>query len=258
MKDTNGPPIIAVRHVDKFFGDFHALEDVSLEVRPTEVVCIVGPSGSGKSTLLRCINHLETIASGEIEVAGELLGYRRHRGALYELKEREVARQRAVTGMVFQRFNLFAHMTVRQNVAHGPRKVLHLTKGDADRRATELVARVGLADKIDSYPSQLSGGQQQRIAIARAVAMEPRVMLFDEPTSALDPELVGEVLAVMQSLADSGMTMVVVTHEMNFARRVGDRLLFMDAGRIIEQGTPEELLDAPKHERTRAFFNAVL
>ncbi|MBX9910738.1 MAG: amino acid ABC transporter ATP-binding protein [Beijerinckiaceae bacterium] len=244
--------------VTKRFGTLAALDDVSLEIAPGEVVCIVGPSGSGKSTLLRCINQLERIDAGAIWVDGELAGYRQDGGRLVELTDRDIARQRLASGMVFQRFNLFAHMTALQNVIEGPVTVLRQPKAAAIAEAEALLARVGLAEKRNAYPSELSGGQQQRVAIARALAMKPRLMLFDEPTSALDPELVGEVLAVMRDLAKSGMTMVVVTHELGFAREVADRVVFMDQGRLVEQGPPAQVLGAPEHQRTRDFIAAVL
>jgi polar amino acid transport system ATP-binding protein len=244
--------------ITKRFGTLAALDDVSLEIASGEVVCIVGPSGSGKSTLLRCINQLERIDAGAIWVDGELAGYRQDGGRLVELTDRDVARQRLASGMVFQRFNLFAHMTALQNVIEGPVTVLKQPKAAAIAEAEALLARVGLAEKRNAYPSELSGGQQQRVAIARALAMKPRLMLFDEPTSALDPELVGEVLAVMRNLAKSGMTMVVVTHELGFAREVADRVVFMDQGRLVEQGPPAQVLGAPQHPRTRDFIAAVL
>jgi polar amino acid transport system ATP-binding protein len=221
-------------------------------------VCLLGRSGSGKSTLLRCINHLEKIDAGRVWVDGELAGYRQVGDTLHELPEREVARKRAQIGMVFQRFNLFAHLTALQNVAEAPMRVRELGRRDALARARALLAQVGLSDKLDAFPAQLSGGQQQRVAIARALAMEPKLMLFDEPTSALDPELVGEVLDVMRRLAREGMTMVIVTHEIGFAREVADLVAFMDAGVIVEHGPPEEVLYRPGHERTRAFLSKVL
>ena len=220
------------------------LRGVSLEVQPGEVLCLLGPSGSGKSTLLRCINHLEKIDAGRVWVDGELVGYRQAGDPLYELREREVARKRAQIGMVFQRFNLFAHMTALENVAEAPMRVRELG-AETRWHGPGLLARVGLSDKLDAFPAQLSGGQQQRVAIARALAMDPKLMLFDEPTSALDPELVGEVLDVMRRLARHGMTMVVVTHEIGFAREVADAVAFMDAGVIVEHGPPEEVLDTP-------------
>ncbi len=234
------------------------LRGIDLEVAAGEVVCLIGPSGSGKSTLLRCVNHLEKVEAGTVRVGGDLIGYRRHGDALHELRPGHVARQRAGIGMVFQNFNLFPHFTVLQNIVEAPVAVRRLSRADAAERARRLVARVGLAGREDAYPRQLSGGQQQRIAIARALAMEPAVMLFDEPTSALDPELVGEVLGVMRDLAESGMTMVVVTHEMGFAREAADRVVFLDEGRVVESGPPAEVLTAPRHERTRAFLDRVL
>jgi polar amino acid transport system ATP-binding protein len=222
------------------------------------VLCLIGPSGSGKSTFLRCINHLEKIDGGELDVDGDLVGYRQSGGKLYELKDREVCAKRAEIGMVFQRFNLFPHMSVLENVISGPVWVKRASAGPSKDRARELLERVGLADKVDSYPNQLSGGQQQRVAIARALAMDPKLMLFDEPTSALDPELVGDVLDVMRDLARDGMTMIVVTHEMGFAREVGDTVVFMDGGVVVEHGDPTEVLTNPQHERTRSFLAKVL
>jgi polar amino acid transport system ATP-binding protein len=221
-------------------------------------MCVIGPSGSGKSTLLRCINHLEKINSGRLEVDGELVGYEQRGAKLYELRERDVARKRAEIGMVFQHFNLFPHMTVLGNIIEAPCRVLRMPKDVAVDRAKGLLAQVGLAGREDSYPRQLSGGQQQRVAIARALAMQPKLMLFDEPTSALDPELVGDVLAVMRDLATSGMTMMVVTHEMGFAREVGDKLVFMDQGVVVEAGAPKDIIANPQHERTKAFLSKVL
>ncbi|MCM4081050.1 amino acid ABC transporter ATP-binding protein [Actinoplanes sp. TRM88002] len=251
--------MIDIRGVDKWYGSHQVLRGVDLQVRQGETVCVIGPSGSGKSTLLRTINHLEDINAGSIEVGGELVGYREHRGRLHELRESEACRQRLGIGMVFQQFNLFPHMTVLDNVAFAPIKVKKQDARAAREYGRELLARVGLADKASAYPSKLSGGQQQRVAIARAMAMRPQVMLFDEPTSALDPELVGEVLAVIKDLATTGgITVVVVTHEMGFAREVSDRVIFMDDGRIVEQGTPEDVLVTPRHERTQAFLAAVL
>jgi polar amino acid transport system ATP-binding protein len=244
--------------VHKSFGRLEVLKGISLEVQPGEVMCILGPSGSGKSTFLRCINHLEKINAGRLWVDGELVGYRQSGDKLYELRDSEVCRKRAEIGMVFQRFNLFPHMTALENVAAGPLCVLKVSKSEAHRRGRELLERVGLADKVETYPSQLSGGQQQRVAIARALAMQPKLMLFDEPTSALDPELVGEVLDVMRQLAGEGMTMVVVTHEIGFAREVGDALVFMDGGVVVESGPPRDVLANPRHERTRAFLSKVL
>jgi polar amino acid transport system ATP-binding protein len=253
-----GNVAVRVVGVEKSFGAFKALHGVDLAVEAGTCTCIIGPSGSGKSTMLRCINHMESIDRGGIWVNGHMIGYRDMGDYLQELSEREIAAQRRDVGMVFQSFNLFPHMTVLQNVTVAPIKVGGLSRSAATERAHELLARVGLADKAGSYPAQLSGGQQQRVAIARALAMRPKVMLFDEPTSALDPELVGEVLDVMRDLARSGMTMVVVTHELGFAREVADHLVFMDKGRIVEEGSPSEVLDQPSHERTRLFLSKVI
>jgi polar amino acid transport system ATP-binding protein len=250
--------MVRAEGVRKSYGHFDALRGIDLEVATGEVMCLIGPSGSGKSTFLRCINHLEKVDAGRLEVDGELVGYRQHGGRLYELRDREVCAKRAEIGMVFQRFNLFPHMTAVENVTLGPVKVKGVGKSEAGERARALLARVGLADKLTAYPNQLSGGQQQRVAIARALAMQPKLMLFDEPTSALDPELVGEVLDVMRGLADDGMTMVVVTHEIGFAREVGDNLVFMDAGAVVESGPPREVIANPQSERTRAFLAKVL
>jgi polar amino acid transport system ATP-binding protein len=250
--------IVTIANVSKIFGNLKALNNVSLSIEPGTVQCIIGPSGSGKSTLLRCINQLEKIDQGAIRVDGELIGYRRVGDELHELTDPEIARQRLVTGMVFQRFNLFNHMTALQNIIEGPLTVLKQPRKQIVAEAMALLERVGLADKRDSYPSELSGGQQQRIAIARALAMKPKLMLFDEPTSALDPELVGEVLNVMRDLAASGMTMIVVTHELGFAREVASDVVFMDKGEIVEQGPPQTVLVAPKQARTRDFIAAVL
>ncbi len=251
-------PMVLARNVRKSYGAFEALRGIDLEVGPGQVMCLIGPSGSGKSTFLRCINHLEKISAGLLAVDGDLVGYRRGGDRLYELKDREVCAKRAEIGMVFQRFNLFPHMTAVQNVCLGPATVKGEDKAVVRERAVALLERVGLADKVDSYPTQLSGGQQQRVAIARALAMQPKLMLFDEPTSALDPELVGDVLDVMKGLARDGMTMVVVTHEMGFAREVADSVVFMDAGVVVEAGTPEQVLGNPQHERTKAFLAKVL
>jgi len=250
-------PLVTIEHVQKSFGHVEVLRDVSLEVREREVVGILGPSGSGKSTLLRCINHLEELDAGEIRVDGVLVGYREHKGRLYELRPKEVAARRRDIGMVFQRFNLFGHMTALENVMEAPLRVLRRPRAQVRQEALEMLDRVGLGHRADVYPSQLSGGQQQRVAIARALAMRPKVMLFDEPTSALDPELVGEVLSVMRQLADEGMTMIVVTHEIGFAREVCDRVVFMADGVVVEQGPPSQVIDAPQHERTRAFLSRV-
>ncbi|MGW0859765.1 amino acid ABC transporter ATP-binding protein [Streptomyces sp. NPDC002690] len=250
--------MVKAEGVHKSYGPAHVLKGIDLEVAPGEVFCLIGPSGSGKSTFLRCINHLEKINAGRLSVDGELVGYREHGGKLYELKDREVALRRRDIGMVFQRFNLFPHMTAVENVMEAPVQVLGLPRAEARARAERLLDRVGLADKAGNFPSQLSGGQQQRVAIARALAMEPKLMLFDEPTSALDPELVGDVLDVMRGLAEDGMTMIVVTHEMGFAREVGDALVFMDDGVVVESGHPRDVLTNPRHERTQAFLSKVL
>ncbi|RDI59998.1 amino acid ABC transporter ATP-binding protein [Microvirga subterranea] len=251
-------PIVVAADVRKAFGSVQALDGVSIEIPAGQVMCIVGPSGSGKSTLLRCINQLERIDSGAIWVDGELIGYRRVGDKLYELTDAEIARQRLTSGMVFQRFNLFQHMTALENIIEGPVTVQKRRRRDAVDEAVALLERVGLGAKRDSYPSELSGGQQQRVAIARALAMKPKLMLFDEPTSALDPELVGEVLSVMRDLASSGMTMIVVTHELGFAREVANEVVFMDRGAIVERGSPQEVLVHPQQQRTRDFIAAVL
>jgi polar amino acid transport system ATP-binding protein len=250
--------MVKAESVHKSYGTLEVLKGVDLELRPSEVMCIIGPSGSGKSTFLRCINHLEKINRGRLWVDGHLVGYRQKGDRLHELSEKEIAAQRADIGMVFQSFNLFPHMTVLENVIEAPCRVKRERKSQARERAEELLRQVGLADKTHAYPNQLSGGQQQRVAIARALAMQPKLMLFDEPTSALDPELVGEVLEVMRTLALSGMSMVVVTHEMGFAREVGDTLVFMDGGVVVEDGTPREVLSNPQHQRTQAFLSKVL
>jgi polar amino acid transport system ATP-binding protein len=250
--------MVSAEGVHKRFGRQEVLRGVTLEVMPGEVLCLLGPSGSGKSTFLRCINHLEKIDCGRLSVDGELVGYRQVGEKLHELRESEVARKRAEIGMVFQHFNLFPHMTALENVTCAPLRVKGESRERANARATELLERVGLPDKVESYPAQLSGGQQQRVAIARALAMEPKLMLFDEPTSALDPELVGDVLAAMKQLAGEGMTMIVVTHEMGFAREVADTVVFMDAGAVVEAGEPAAVLGSPRHERTRAFLSKVL
>jgi len=250
--------IVRAVAVAKHFGQFQALSDINLDVFRGEVLCIIGPSGSGKSTLLRCVNQLEKVTDGALWVDGELVGYRREGDRLYELNETQIARQRLATGMVFQRFNLFPHMTALENVIEGPIQVLRRPKAEAIAEARILLARVGLEHKADAFPVELSGGQQQRVAIARALAMQPKLMLFDEPTSALDPELVGEVLAVMRDLARSGMTMIVVTHELGFAREVASRVVFMDKGQIIETGPPAEILTRPSNPRTAEFISAVI
>ena len=251
-------PLVVLRGVQKHFGAYHALRGIDLTVAAGEVLCLIGASGSGKTTLLRCINQLVAIEAGAIWVDGDLLGYRQARGRLHPLSERQIAAQRLNTGMVFQRFNLFPHMTALQNVIEGPVQVQRRTRAEAVAAALALLDQVGLADRAGHYPGQLSGGQQQRVAIARALAMRPKLMLFDEPTSALDPELVGEVLSVMRALARTGMTMIVVTHELAFAREVADRVVFMDAGAIVESGPAATLLTAPAEPRTRAFLAAVL
>ena len=249
-------PLVAIRQVSKRFGEFQALKQVSLDIWPREVVCLIGQSGSGKTTLLRCVNQLTSIDSGGIWLDGELLGMRERGGRLHRLSEPEIARQRLKCGMVFQRFNLFPHMTALENVIEGPVQVQKRKAPEAKLEAMDLLRRVGLAEKANSYPSQLSGGQQQRVAIARALAMKPELVLFDEPTSALDPELVGEVLSVMKELATSGMTMLVVTHELGFAREVADRVVYMDQGVIVESGQAKEVLGSPREARTRAFLAA--
>ncbi|WCD88631.1 Glutamine transport ATP-binding protein GlnQ [Streptomyces xanthophaeus] len=251
-------PMVKAEGVHKSYGAAHILRGIDLEVAPREVFCLVGPSGSGKSTFLRCINHLERINAGRLSVDGQLVGYKQKGDKLYELKDSEVAAQRRDIGMVFQRFNLFPHMTAIENVMEAPVMVKGESKAVARERAVRLLDRVGLGDKGGNYPTQLSGGQQQRVAIARALAMEPKLMLFDEPTSALDPELVGDVLDVMRGLAEDGMTMIVVTHEMGFAREVGDNLVFMDGGVVVESGNPRDVLGNPQHDRTKAFLSKVL
>jgi polar amino acid transport system ATP-binding protein len=252
------PPMVCARNVRKRFGHLEVLKGIDLDVAAGEVVVVLGPSGSGKSTFLRCINHLETIEGGSIHVDGELIGFRAHGGRVRHLRKREITRQRREIGMVFQQFNLFPHLTVLRNVMEAPTGVRREPRGPARERALELLAKVGLVDKAGSYPRQLSGGQQQRVAIARALAMRPKLMLFDEPTSALDPELVGEVLATMKGLAEEGLTMVVVTHEVGFAREVADRVVFMDGGVVVESGSPASVLDDPSNPRTRAFLSRVL
>lgn len=251
-------PLVAIRSVSKNFGEFRALDRVSLDVWAGEVVCLIGASGSGKTTLLRCINQLAPVDSGGIWLDGELLGVREQSGRLHRLTERQIARQRLKTGMVFQRFNLFPHKTALENITEGPVQVQGRRKEDARAEAMDLLKRVGLTAKADAYPSQLSGGQQQRVAIARALAMKPMLMLFDEPTSALDPELVGEVLTVMKELARSGMTMMVVTHELGFAREVADTVVYMDHGAIVESGPAAEVLGKPREVRTQSFLSAVI
>jgi polar amino acid transport system ATP-binding protein len=251
-------PMVRAVGVHKSFGSLHILKGIDIEVQLGEVMCLVGPSGSGKTTFLRCINHLEQVSAGHLYVDGVLVGYTEKGGKLHELHPREAARQRRDIGMVFQHFNLFPHMTALENIIEAPTRVKGQPKDTAVEKARQLLAQVGLAGKEKAYPAQLSGGQQQRVAIARALAMEPKLMLFDEPTSALDPELVGEVLDVMKQLAQGGMTMVVVTHEMGFAREVADELVFMDDGVVVERGKPREILANPQHERTKAFLSKVL
>jgi polar amino acid transport system ATP-binding protein len=247
--------LVEIRDVHKRFGQQDVLKGVSLDVEAGEVVCLLGASGSGKTTLLRCVNHLETVDRGEIKVAGELVGYARGRdGKLKEEPDRIASAKRARIGMVFQRFNLFAHLTALENVVEAPVQVLGVAKAEAEKRALDLLARVGLKDRADHYPHELSGGQQQRVAIARAVAMEPRLMLFDEPTSALDPELVGEVLETMRRLAADGMTMILVTHELAFAREVADRVIMMADGQVVEDAAPADFFSAPQHPRSKAFL----
>ena len=250
--------VVRAEGVEKSFGSTPVLTGIDLEVKQGEVLCIIGPSGSGKSTFLRCINHLEKIDGGRLSVNDGLVGYRQRGDKLYELREKEVCKEREEIGMVFQHFHLFPHMTVLGNVIEGPIQVKGVPKKVARERGLALLERVGLAHRANAYPGQMSGGQQQRVAIARALAMDPKLMLFDEPTSALDPELVGEVLDVMKDLARSGMTMVVVTHEIGFAREVGDTLVFIDEGRVVEAGTPKEVINNPREERTKAFLSKVL
>ncbi|MDH6626374.1 polar amino acid transport system ATP-binding protein [Streptomyces sp. LBL] len=252
------PPLVVAHGVHKRFGHLEVLRGIDIDVREGEVVVLMGPSGSGKSTFLRCINHLEQIDAGSIHVGGRLIGHRTSGSRVHHLRPREVTRQRRDIGMVFQHFNLFPHQTVLGNVVEAPVGVLRVPKAEARKTALALLERVGLSDKADAYPRQLSGGQQQRVAIARALAMRPKLMLFDEPTSALDPELVGEVLATMRDLARDGLTMIVVTHEVGFAKEVADRVVFMDGGRVLESGTPEDVLDRPSNPRTRAFLGRFL
>ena len=250
--------LVQVEGIYKKFSTNWVLKNVSLEVAAGEVVGIIGPSGSGKSTLLRCINHLETIDAGRLLVDRQLIGYRQQGDKLFVMSAKEATRQRREIGMVFQKFNLFSHLTALENVIEAPIRVLSKSKDEAVAEAVDLLNQVGLGEKLDSYPSQLSGGQQQRVAIARALAMKPKLMLFDEPTSALDPELVGEVLSVIRNLAEDGMTLVIVTHEIGFAKEVADRVIFMDEGQIVETGSPEQILTNPKEQRTRDFISKVL
>ncbi len=257
MSDKSQTPLVSVRDVRKFFGNWEVLRGISFDVSKGEVVCLIGPSGSGKTTVVRCINHLEKIHSGRIAVDGELIGYREYKGRLIEDSEKRIAAQRQKIGMVFQRFNLFPHLTALDNITVAPMRVQGRDRRVVETEARELLARVKLSDKADNYPSQLSGGQQQRVAIARALAMKPAVMLFDEPTSALDPETVGEVLEVMKELAEVGTTMIIVTHEMGFAREVADRIIMMDQGAVVEVGTPEQIFTSPQQERTKLFLKAI-
>ena len=251
-------PMIKAVNVHKAFGQLEVLKGIDLTVQPGEVAVLLGPSGSGKSTFLRCCNHLEKVTAGRLYIDGQFIGYKERDGVLYEISEKEAARQRQDIGMVFQSFNLFSHRTVLENIIEAPVQVKKQPADAATKRAMELLDQVGLAHKADAYPVQLSGGQQQRVAIARAVAMDPKLMLFDEPTSALDPELVGEVLRVMKDLAAGGMTMLVVTHEMGFAREVAETVYFMDGGRVLEHGTPEQVFDHPQHDRTKSFLSSLL
>ncbi|HEY1711787.1 MAG TPA: amino acid ABC transporter ATP-binding protein [Solirubrobacteraceae bacterium] len=251
-------PMVSAEAVHKRFGRLEVLKGIDLDVARGEVMCLLGPSGSGKSTFLRCINHLEKINSGRLFVDGELVGYRESAGKLHELRDKEITQKRSEIGMVFQQFNLFPHMTALENVMLAPVRVKGLSRAQAREKAVELLARVGLTDKIDTYPVALSGGQQQRVAIARALAMDPKLMLFDEPTSALDPELVGDVLDAMRLLAHEGMTMIVVTHEVGFAREVADTVVFMDEGVVVESGKPDQVLNNPQHDRTKTFLWKVL
>ncbi|MCW2761917.1 MAG: arginine transporter ATP-binding protein [Marmoricola sp.] len=250
-------PLVRASNVHKSFHGNEVLKGIDVDVAAGEVVCLLGPSGSGKTTFLRCINQLETIQGGRIWIDGELAGYEEKNDKLHRLSDKRIAAQRREIGMVFQRFNLFPHMTALQNIMESPVQVAGLARAEAKKRGEALLERVGLGDRCDSYPAQLSGGQQQRVAIARALAMDPKLMLFDEPTSALDPELVGEVLAVMRELAKGGMTMIVVTHEMGFAREVADRVVFMDAGVVVEQGPPDDVINNPQHERTQSFLSRI-
>jgi len=258
MTVTAEKPLVKIEGLHKYYGHHHVLRGIDMTVNQGEVSVVIGPSGSGKSTMLRCVNLLESISAGRISVGGQLIGYREVNGKLHDLKTKEIAAQRREIGMVFQRFNLFPHKTALQNVMEAPVHVKGQSKAEAQKRALELLDRVGLGDRAGHYPSQLSGGQQQRVAIARALAMEPELMLFDEPTSALDPELVGDVLNVMKDLAKSGMTMIVVTHEIGFAREVGDTLTFMDGGVVVESGDPREIIANPQHARTKEFLGRVL
>ena len=258
MNTADNKPLVRIEGLHKYYGQHHVLKGIDLTVKQGEVAVVIGPSGSGKSTMLRCVNLMETISAGLIHVGDQLIGYREKDGQLHDLKDKEIAAQRQNIGMVFQKFNLFPHMTALENVIEAPIQVKGQSKAVAKKRAAELLETVGLGSRINHYPSQLSGGQQQRVAIARALAMDPEVMLFDEPTSALDPELVGDVLNVMKDLAKSGMTMIVVTHEIGFAREVGDTLTFMDGGVVVESGDPREIIANPQHARTKEFLSRVL
>jgi len=258
MTVTTQKPLVRIEGLHKYFGQHHVLRGIDMTVNQGEVSVVIGPSGSGKSTMLRCVNLLESISAGRISVGNQLIGYREVNGRLHDLKVKEISAQRREIGMVFQRFNLFPHKTALYNVMEAPMQVKGKGKAAAKKQALELLDRVGLADRANHYPAQLSGGQQQRVAIARALAMEPELMLFDEPTSALDPELVGDVLNVMKDLAKSGMTMIVVTHEIGFAREVGDTLTFMDGGVVVESGDPREIIANPQHARTKEFLSRVL
>lgn len=251
-------PMISAQFVCKSYGRLQVLDNVSLDVAPGQVCCMLGPSGAGKSTFLRCVNHLDRVDSGRLMVDGEVVGYREKGGKLHEMRDREICRQRSSIGIVFQHFNLYPHMTAEQNVSLAQVKVHKRPRQVARERSLELLARVGLEDKAGSYPRQLSGGQQQRVAIARALAIDPKLILFDEPTSALDPELVGEVLAVIRDVARGGMTLLIVTHEVGFAREVADKVVFMDSGVIVEEGHPHAVLDSPREKRTKAFLDRVL
>ncbi|KTS64588.1 arginine ABC transporter ATP-binding protein [Microbacterium testaceum] len=255
---TDGRGLVEIHNVHKSFHGVEVLKGIDLTVHPGDVVALLGPSGSGKSTLLRTINHLESVDAGSVTVDGEFIGYELRRGKLHELHEREILQRRTRVGIVFQNFHLFPHLTALENVTEAPVALKRLSKDNARELALGLLDRVGLSDKADAYPRQLSGGQQQRVAIARALALKPQVLLFDEPTSALDPELVGEVLDVIRDLAKLGTTLVIVTHEIGFAREVADRVVFLDQGRVIEQGTPQEVLERPRHARTREFLAKVL
>ena len=258
MGTTSSQPLVRAVDVRKRFGDFNALQGITLDIAPGEVLCVIGPSGSGKSTFLRCINQLETVTDGALWVAGELVGCRERNGRLHELPDREICSARTKMGMVFQHFNLFPHMTVLDNLTLAPMRLRHLSRREAEETAMQLLERVDIAEQARKYPAQLSGGQQQRVAIARALCMKPKILLFDEPTSALDPEMISEVLDVMVGLAREGMTMICVTHEMGFARQVANRIVFMDEGQIVESNAPQSFFDNPQHERTKLFLSQIL